>query len=66
METDLHSLVQSSKSLHADWYKLYTYQILCGLKCIHSAGVLHRDLVRLKPNPDALDFRANVSVIIEA
>jgi serine/threonine protein kinase len=44
METDLHSLIQSSKSLHADWYKLYTYQILCGLKCIHSAGVLHRDL----------------------
>ena len=43
MECDLHKLIQSQK-LSNDHVCYFTYQILCGLKYIHSANVLHRDL----------------------
>ena len=43
MECDLHKLIQSQK-LSNDHICYFTYQILCGLKYIHSANVLHRDL----------------------
>jgi serine/threonine protein kinase len=47
MDTDLHRIIRSSQSLSDDHVRYFTYQILRGLKYIHSANVMHRDL---KPN----------------
>ncbi|EDQ87061.1 uncharacterized protein MONBRDRAFT_27550 [Monosiga brevicollis MX1] len=43
METDLFKLLRSQR-LSGDHICYFTYQILRGLKYIHSANVLHRDL----------------------
>ncbi|KAJ5940836.1 hypothetical protein N7516_001004 [Penicillium verrucosum] len=55
--TDLHELIQSrSKPLDNKFIQFFTYQLLRGLKFIHSAGVIHRDLkpsnVLIKENCD--------------
>jgi mitogen-activated protein kinase 1/3 len=44
METDLHRVIYSKQSLSLDHVQCFMYQILRGLKYIHSANVLHRDL----------------------
>ncbi|EDO45693.1 predicted protein, partial [Nematostella vectensis] len=44
METNLHTILQSNSSLGQDYSKLFLYQLLRGLKYIHSANVLHRDI----------------------
>ncbi|PXF46966.1 Extracellular signal-regulated kinase 1 [Gracilariopsis chorda] len=44
MEFDLHQLIASNQSISPDHTQYLTYQLLKGLKYIHSAGVLHRDL----------------------
>ncbi|PXF45005.1 Mitogen-activated protein kinase-like [Gracilariopsis chorda] len=44
MEFDLHQLISSNQPISADHTRYLTYQLLNGLKYIHSAGVLHRDL----------------------
>ncbi|XP_034661505.1 putative mitogen-activated protein kinase 14C [Drosophila subobscura] len=43
MDADLHNVIRSQKLSHSQ-IKVILYQILRGLKYIHSAGVLHRDL----------------------
>lgn len=43
METDLYKLLKTQK-LSNDHVCYFLYQILRGLKYIHSANVLHRDL----------------------
>ena len=45
METDLHKIIYSKNKLTDEHIQYFTYQILKGLKFIHSANVLHRDLV---------------------
>eukprot|EP00033_Pygsuia_biforma_P004856 GCRY01005324.1.p1 GENE.GCRY01005324.1~~GCRY01005324.1.p1 ORF type:complete len:476 (+),score=109.77 GCRY01005324.1:128-1429(+) len=44
METDLHQIIKSNQPLTDDHVQFFVYQILRGLKYIHSADVLHRDL----------------------
>ncbi|KAF8051396.1 hypothetical protein N665_1735s0015 [Sinapis alba] len=44
MDSDLHKVITSNEKLTKDHYQYFLYQILRGLKYIHSANVLHRDL----------------------
>jgi len=44
METDLHQIIYSKNELTDEHIQYFIYQILRGLKFIHSANVIHRDL----------------------
>jgi len=44
METDLHRIIYSKQALSIDHVQYFIYQLLRGLKYIHSANVIHRDL----------------------
>lgn len=59
METDLHQVIRSPQIISEDHVRYFLYQILRGLKYIHSAGVLHRDI-----KPSNLLLNANGSLKI--
>lgn len=42
MDTDLSHIISSRQTLSDSHIKYFLYQILRGLKYVHSAGVLHR------------------------
>jgi mitogen-activated protein kinase 7 len=44
MECDLAAIIRSGQPLTDAHFQSFIYQILCGLKYVHSANVLHRDL----------------------
>ena len=44
MQSDLHKIIVSPQPLTSDHVKVFLYQILRGLKYLHSARVLHRDI----------------------
>lgn len=48
METDLSRLIKSNQPLTVEYIQFFLYQLVRGLKYIHSAGILHRDIVLVK------------------
>ena len=58
METDLHKLLKNQR-LSNDHICYFLYQILRGLKYIHSANVLHRDL---KPSNILLNTNCDLKI----
>lgn len=46
MDTDLGQIIKSSQPLSDEHVQYFIYQILRGLLYIHSANVVHRDLVK--------------------
>jgi len=44
MDTDLHRVIYSGQTLTEEHIQFFMYQLMCGLKHIHSANVIHRDL----------------------
>ncbi|CAA3006263.1 mitogen-activated kinase homolog MMK2 [Olea europaea subsp. europaea] len=59
MDTDLHNIIRSNQPLADDHCRYFLYQILRGLKYVHSANVLHRDL-----KPSNLLLNANYDLKI--
>ncbi|GIY83824.1 hypothetical protein CDAR_576801 [Caerostris darwini] len=44
MQSDLHKIIVSPQPLSVDHIKVFLYQILRGVKYLHSCNILHRDL----------------------
>lgn len=44
LDTDLHKLIMSPQYLTIRHIQVFLYQLLCGVKYIHSANVIHRDM----------------------
>ncbi|XP_004137496.2 mitogen-activated protein kinase 9 isoform X2 [Cucumis sativus] len=44
MKSDLHHVIKTNNDLSPRQHKFFLYQLLSGLKYIHTANVLHRDL----------------------
>lgn len=44
MDSDLSKVLKSSQALNEQHFKFFLYQIVRGLKYIHSAKIIHRDL----------------------
>ncbi|GMY10684.1 mitogen-activated protein kinase 3 [Fagus crenata] len=59
MDTDLHQIIRSNQSLSEEHCQYFLYQLLRGLKFIHSANVIHRDL-----KPSNLLLNANCDLKI--
>lgn len=59
MDTDLHQIIRSNQPLTEDHCQYFLYQLLRGLKYVHSANILHRDL-----KPSNLLLNANCDLKI--
>ncbi|GBG74604.1 hypothetical protein CBR_g19012 [Chara braunii] len=59
MDTDLHQIIRSSQPLTDDHCQYFIYQLLRGLKYVHSANVLHRDL---KPSNILLNATCDLKI----
>ena len=59
MQTDLHRVIYSRQDLSDDHVQYFIYQLLRGLKFLHSASILHRDI-----KPSNLLINANCDLKI--
>jgi mitogen-activated protein kinase 1/3 len=59
METDLDRIIRSKQPMTEQHFQYFIYQILLGLKYIHTANVLHRDM-----KPANLLVNANCDLMI--
>ncbi|GIQ80920.1 hypothetical protein KIPB_001800 [Kipferlia bialata] len=59
MQTDMHKVIVSKQSLSDEHIRFFAYQLVRGLKYLHSAGVVHRDL-----KPSNLLLNANCDLKI--
>ncbi|KAJ0412260.1 hypothetical protein ATCC90586_006646 [Pythium insidiosum] len=59
MESDLERIISSSQPLSDAHFQYFLYQILRGMKYIHSANVLHRDL---KPSNLLVNSNCDLSI----
>ncbi|CAN7062155.1 hypothetical protein Bca4012_095698 [Brassica carinata] len=59
MDTDLHKVINSNPELNDYHHQYFMYQLLRGLKYIHSANVLHRDL---KPSNILLNANGELKI----
>lgn len=59
MDTDLHRVIYSHQKLSDEHIQYFVYQILRGLKYIHSADVIHRDL---KPSNVLMDSNCDLKI----
>jgi len=59
MESDLHKIIYSRNKLTDEHFQYFVYQILRGLKYVHSCGVIHRDL---KPSNLLIDSNCDLKI----
>ncbi|MED6156487.1 Mitogen-activated protein kinase mmk2 [Stylosanthes scabra] len=59
MDTDLNHVIRSDQPLNHDHSQYFLYQLLRGLKYVHSANVLHRDL---KPSNILLNANCDLKI----
>ena len=59
METDLSRIIESPQPLTVSHVKYFVYQMLRGLKFLHSAKILHRDL-----KPQNILVNSNCELVI--
>ncbi|CEM26923.1 unnamed protein product [Vitrella brassicaformis CCMP3155] len=58
-ETDLGAIIKSMQELSNEHHQFFLYQILRGIKYIHSAGIIHRDL---KPRNILVDSNCDLRI----
>lgn len=59
MDTDLQKIINSNQKLSNDHVSFILYQVLRGLKYIHSSGIVHRDL---KPSNILINENCQVKI----
>jgi len=59
METNLQDVIYSENELTDPHVKYFVWQMLCGVKYMHSAGVVHRDL---KPSNILLNSNCDLRI----